>query len=46
MPAMSGRNRPRPGDTVVLTEVPLGLFDGLPIEEQQAYLRWSESQCG
>ena len=33
---MSERKRPRPGDTVVLAEVPLGLLDGLPIEEQRA----------
>jgi len=28
--------RPKPGDAVVLTDVPPGLLDGLPIEDQQA----------
>jgi hypothetical protein len=27
--------KPKPGDTVVLIEVPPGLLDGLPIEDQQ-----------
>ncbi len=27
---------PKPGDTVVLTDVPPGLLDGLPTEDQQA----------
>jgi hypothetical protein len=28
--------KPKPGDTVVLTEVPQGLLDDLPSEDQQA----------
>ena len=28
--------KPKPGDTVVLIEVPPGLLDDLPIEDQQA----------
>jgi hypothetical protein len=27
--------KPNPGDTVVLTQVPPGLLDGLPLEDQQ-----------
>jgi hypothetical protein len=33
---MNDSNKPRPGDMVVLTAVPLGLLDGLPQEDQQA----------
>ena len=32
----SKRRRPMPGDTVVLGELPRGLLDGLPEEDQQA----------
>ena len=32
----SERRKPMPGDTVMLEEVPQGLLDGLPIEDQQA----------
>ena len=32
----SRRKRPKPGDTVVLIEVPPGLLDGLPTEDQEA----------
>jgi hypothetical protein len=28
--------RPRPGDTVILTEVPPGLLNDLPMEDQRA----------
>ena len=28
--------KPKPGDTVVLIQIPLGLLDGLPIEDQEA----------
>jgi len=28
--------KPKPGDTVVLTEVPPGMLDNLPAEDQQA----------
>jgi hypothetical protein len=31
-----GNERPRPGDKVVLTEVPPGMLDGLPEEDRQA----------
>jgi hypothetical protein len=30
------QNRPRPGDTVTLTEVPSGLLDNLPMEDRRA----------
>ncbi len=30
------RERPNPGDEVVLIEVPLGLLDDLPTEDQEA----------
>jgi hypothetical protein len=34
---MSGHeNKPRPGETVVLTSIPPGLLDGLPQEDQNA----------
>jgi hypothetical protein len=33
---MSLENKPKPGDTVMLTEVPPGLLDNLPIEDQRA----------
>ncbi len=33
---MSPQNKPKPGDPVVLTEVPPGLLDGLPMEDQRA----------
>ena len=33
---MGSQNRPKPGDTVLLTEVPPGLLDNLPMEDQQA----------
>jgi hypothetical protein len=34
---MSPENRkPKPGDSVILTEVPPGMLDDLPIEDQQA----------
>lgn len=32
---MSSQNKPKPGDTVVLTEVPAGLLDDLPLEDQR-----------
>jgi hypothetical protein len=32
----SNDKRPRPGESVVLTEIPPGLLDGLPPEDQQA----------
>ena len=32
----SRRNRPKPGDMVFLTEIPPGLLDGLPPEDQEA----------
>jgi hypothetical protein len=32
----SHSEKPQPGDTVVLAEIPLGLLDGLPPEDQQA----------
>jgi hypothetical protein len=31
-------NKPKPGDTVTLAEVPSGLLDNLPAEDQQAIL--------
>jgi hypothetical protein len=34
--ADSLQDKPKPGDRVVLTEVPPGLLDDLPIEDQQA----------
>ena len=33
---MSSKNRPNPGDTVVLTGVPPGFLDDLPTEDQRA----------
>jgi len=33
---MNGRIKPKPGDMVVLTAVPLGLLDGLPEEDHHA----------
>jgi hypothetical protein len=33
---MSLENKAKPGDTVMLTEVPPGLLDNLPIEDQRA----------
>jgi len=33
---MSSQSTPKPGDTVVLTEVPPGLLDGLPMEDRRA----------
>ena len=33
---MGSQNRPKPGDTVLLTEAPSGLLDGLPMEDQRA----------
>ena len=33
---MSSRDKPKPGDTVVLTAIPPGLLDNLPIEDQRA----------
>ena len=35
MTDMKGK-RPRPGDTVILIEVPPGLLEGLPIVDQRA----------
>jgi hypothetical protein len=32
----SGTKRPKPGTRVVLTELPPGLSNGLPIEDQRA----------
>ena len=32
----SAHRKPKPGDTVVLKELPGGLLDGLPAEDQQA----------
>lgn len=32
----SKHNRPKPGDMVFLTEIPPGLLDGLPDEDQEA----------
>jgi hypothetical protein len=32
----SGQHKPMPGDTVVLRELPQGLLDGLPEEDQRA----------
>jgi hypothetical protein len=32
----SGRRKPKPGETVVLIEIPPGLLDGLPTEDQEA----------
>jgi hypothetical protein len=32
----SKHENPKPGDTVVLIEIPLGLVDGLPTEAQEA----------
>ncbi len=33
---MDSQNKPKPGDTVLLTEVPPGLLDGLPTKDQQS----------
>jgi hypothetical protein len=33
---MGSQNRPKPGDTVVLTEIPQGLLRDLPMEDRQA----------
>jgi hypothetical protein len=33
---MNDSKKPKPGDRVVLTAVPLGLLDGLPQEDQHA----------
>jgi hypothetical protein len=32
----SKHRKPKPGDTVVLLEIPPGLLDGLPTEDQEA----------
>jgi hypothetical protein len=32
----SEHRKPKPGDTVVLTEIPPGFLDGLPAEDQHA----------
>lgn len=34
--ALETRRKPLPGDTVVMGEVPHGLLDGLPLEDQHA----------
>jgi hypothetical protein len=34
----STHHHPRPGDSVVLKEVPLGLLEGLPKEDQRAII--------
>jgi hypothetical protein len=33
---MNSQNKPRPGDTVVLTKLPPGFLDDLPPEDQRA----------
>jgi hypothetical protein len=33
---MSSQHKPKPGDTVILTEAPLGLLNGLPVEDRRA----------
>jgi hypothetical protein len=36
MAVMTSKQTPKPGDTVVLIEIPPGLLDGLPTEDQEA----------
>jgi hypothetical protein len=33
---MNSENKPKPGDTVILTEIPSGLLDNLPLEDRRA----------